>query len=684
MSGPLVDDQQQQARTDALLKELGASDAVHAILEIVCRTTGMGFAAVAHVTDSRWIACQVRDEIAFGLPAGGELPVKTTLCNTVRGTRQSIVIDEVAADPVYRDHHTPAAYGLQSYIAYPIILSSGELFGTLCAIDPKPHRVDTPETRGMFTLFAQQIAAHIERIRASAEASLLEHRVADALAEKKVYADIVETSTASITALDPNWKILAINRANVEAFERVYGKRPKVGDNFLALFDDIPDQVEQQRTIWTRALQGETFVVVGEFGDSALEKRHYEVRFSPLLNSEGARIGASSTSYDVTARVQAEQQLAVAQDQLRQAQKMETMGQLTGGVAHDFNNLLTPIVGSLDLLQQRGVGGEREARLIDVALQSAERARTLVHRLLAFARRQPLQPKAVDIGALVQGMGELVTSTVGARIRVEIDVAPDLPPAHADPHQLEMALLNLSVNARDAMPDGGTLRIVARLDAIGVDHATGVRPGDYIRLSVCDTGEGMDEATLAKAIEPFFSTKGVGKGTGLGLSMVEGLARQLGGAVVIRSQRGQGAEIDQLLPVSQADPTLVEAKAADSAHEPGRAGVALIVDDEDTVRLSTAEMLADLGYLVIEAASADEALEKIRGGLCPQLVVTDHIMPGLSGTQLALLLAQECPTLPVLIVSGYAEEDGIPTGLARLTKPFRRAELLASIGSLLR
>ena len=663
-------------RIEALLQELGASDAVHAILDVVCRTTGLGFAAVAHVTDNRWVACQVRDEIAFGLPAGGELPVKTTLCDTVRGTRESIVIDEVATDPVYRDHHTPATYGLQSYIAYPVVLSNGELFGTLCAIDPKPHRLDTPQTRGMFDLFAQLIAAHIERIHASAEAVALE-------AEKKVYADIVETSTAAITALGPDWKILAINRANVEAFEHVYGKRPKVGDHFLSLFDQIPDQIEQQRAIWTRALNGETFVVVGEFGDNAFEKRSYEVRFTPLLNSAGERIGASSTSYDVSARVQAEAQLALAQEQLLQAQKMEAMGQLTGGVAHDFNNLLTPIVGSLDLLQQRGVGGEREARLIAAAIQSAERARTLVHRLLAFARRQPLQPKAVDIAALVRGMTELVASTGGARVRLEVDLADDLPFAHADAHQLEMALLNLGVNARDAMPDGGTLRISAQLETVRGDHASGLQPGAYVRLSVADTGAGMDEATLARAIEPFFSTKGVGKGTGLGLSMVEGLARQLGGAMQLQSQLGVGTQIDLLLPVSQARPAEVAAKPAEASRDPGQAGVALVVDDEDAVRLSTAEMLADLGYLVVETASAEDALMRIRGDLRPDLVVTDHIMPGLSGTDLAQALAKERPDLPVLIVSGYADEDGIPPHLARLTKPFRRAELSASLASLL-
>ena len=209
-----------------------------------------------------------------------------------------------------------------------------------------------------------------------------------------------------------------------------------------------------------------------------------------------------------------------AEEALRQAQKMEAMGQLTGGVAHDFNNLLTPIVGALDMLRRKGLGGNREQRLIDGAAQSAERAKTLVQRLLAFARRQPLQPVAVDVAKLVIGMADLIRSTSGPQIRVVVEVQDDLAPAKADPNQLEMALLNLSVNARDAMPDGGTLRISAGEEQVGFGHTSKLEPGRYIRLSVADTGLGMDETTLARAVEPFFSTKGVGKGTGLGLSMV--------------------------------------------------------------------------------------------------------------------------------------------------------------------
>jgi PAS domain S-box-containing protein len=372
-------------------------------------------------------------------------------------------------------------------------------------------------------------------------------------------------------------------------------------------------------------------------------------------------------------------ELEVAREALRQSQKLESMGQLTGGVAHDLNNLLTPIMGSLDLLRRHGVGGEREQRMIDGALQSAERARVLVQRLLAFARKQPLQPVAVDIGRLVRGITDLVASTSGPRVQVELDVAPGLPAAKADANQLEMALLNLAVNSRDAMPNGGRLTISARHEAVGAQHRVELAPGDYVRLSVADTGAGMDKATLTRAIEPFYSTKGVGKGTGLGLSMAHGLAGQLGGALSLSSKPGVGTNVELWLPVSleavqSSEPTLVNYVQV--------LGTALIVDDEELVRLSTADMLADLGYGVVEAGSAEEALQLIEGGLSFDLLVTDHLMAGMTGTEFALKVRARQPDVPVLVVSGYAEVEGIAPELPRLTKPYKRDDLAASIAEL--
>lgn len=371
-----------------------------------------------------------------------------------------------------------------------------------------------------------------------------------------------------------------------------------------------------------------------------------------------------------------EAELDAAREALRQSQKMEAMGSLTGGVAHDFNNLLTPIVGSLDMLKRKGVGNEREQRLIDGAIQSADRARTLVQRLLAFARRQPLQSVAVDVAKLVENMAGLIESTTGPKINVSVDAEVALPPATADPNQLEMALLNLAVNARDAMPDGGALRINASFERAGPDEIADLQVGDYIRLSVSDTGTGMDDDTLRRAIEPFFSTKGIGKGTGLGLSMVHGLAAQLGGTLTIESQLGEGTEIALWLPAS-ATPTVSEPEEATEAGPPGQ-GIALVVDDEFLVRFSTADMLSDMGYEVVEAGSGEEALQLVMQGLDPVLLVTDHLMPGITGTELVTEIRSTLPDIQVLIVSGYAELEGLPSDVARLTKPFR-ADELASI-----
>jgi PAS domain S-box-containing protein len=383
---------------------------------------------------------------------------------------------------------------------------------------------------------------------------------------------------------------------------------------------------------------------------------------------------------DVTADKNKTLELEAAQAALRQSQKMEAMGQLTGGVAHDFNNLLAPIVGSLDLLKRRGLGGEREKRLIDGAAQSAERARVLVQRLLAFARRQPLQAVPVDLGALVAGMAELIASTTGPKIQLDLDTSGTLPAAMVDPNQLEMALLNLAVNARDAMPEGGTLCISATCESVGTAR-DGLRPGPYIRLSVVDTGSGMDETTLARAIEPFYSTKGIGKGTGLGLSMVHGLASQLGGALRINSEVGVGTSVELWLPQASAEAATAPDNPRGLEQTTNR-GHALLVDDEQLVRMSTADMLTDLGYHVVESASAEEALDLIGRSDAFDLLVTDHMMPGMTGVELARIVRGMRPDMPVLLVSGYAEEDSLGADLPRLTKPFRADELAACLDQL--
>ena len=525
---------------------------------------------------------------------------------------------------------------------------------------------------------AEREAAHrqLEELNAT-----LERRVAEALAERKVLAEVVAGADAFVQVVDLDFRWMAINRAAADEFERFFGVRPRVGQSVLKTLADKPNYGVRLEELWRRALAGEAFTELVDLNDPAGERRCYELKFNALRGAGGERIGAFQFIYDITERVLEQERLALAEEQLGQARKMEAMGQLTGGVAHDFNNLLTPIIGGLDVLKRAGVGGERERRLIEGALQSADRAKMLVQRLLAFARRQPLQPTAVDVGGLVRGMAELVASTAGPQIRVVVEVADDIAAARADPNQLEMALLNLAVNARDAMPGGGTIRI----SASNAEASAGQHPqlsfGPYVRVSVADTGVGMDEATVARAVEPFFSTKGIGKGTGLGLSMVHGLVQQLGGALTIHSRPGLGANVELWLPQSQEAP--VEAGRPHAAVEAaGERGMALLVDDEALVRASTADMLAELGYDVTEVASAEEALGRLDAGLRPAVVITDHLMPGMTGVDLARWVGDRLPTTRVLIVSGYADMEGIEPDLPRLTKPFLTADLAAALADL--
>lgn len=375
---------------------------------------------------------------------------------------------------------------------------------------------------------------------------------------------------------------------------------------------------------------------------------------------------------DVTEERTRQDELFAAQEALRQAQKLEAIGQLTGGVAHDFNNLLSPIIGGLDILRRRGVGGEREHRLIDGALQSAERAKVLVQRLLAFARRQPLQVRSVALAPLLEELRGLLISTLGPQIELSILVAPGLEPVMVDANQLEMAILNLAVNARDAMPDGGRLRISA-------EHVVAPSGAAFIELAVRDDGVGMDEETAARATEPFFSSKGLGKGTGLGLSMVEGLTAQLGGSMHIDSRPGGGTKVTLCLPVARrASPPNASADALPEVHHRGRI---LVVDDEPLVRLGTAEMLRDEGYEVEEADSAETAL-----ALGPfdrfDCVVTDFLMPGLNGVELAQRLHTDRTALPILLLSGYADLEAFKA-LPYLSKPCFGDDLTRAVAGLI-
>lgn len=370
---------------------------------------------------------------------------------------------------------------------------------------------------------------------------------------------------------------------------------------------------------------------------------------------------------------------------LEETQRLETIGQLTGGFAHDFNNLLTPIIGNLDLLRRRVGEEERLQRLVGSAMQGAERAKTLVQRLLAFARRQVLEPRPVDVAALVGEASDFVLRSLGPDVSLVIEAPDGLPAARVDPTQLELALLNLAVNARDAMPSGGTLTVALDRRTIGPDDHDGVRPGDYVRIAVTDTGTGMDAETLAHAIEPFYSTKEIGKGTGLGLSMVHGLAAQSGGALVLSSRPGAGTRAEIWLPVASEQAELRHAaRRAAVVAAASRPVFILLVDDEPLVRATTVAMLSDLGHRVLEAGSGAQALDLLGAGESPDLVITDYLMPAMTGAELAREIRARKPGLPILLATGYASLAGnVTTDLPLLPKPFEQAELAATVDRLI-
>ena len=411
-----------------------------------------------------------------------------------------------------------------------------------------------------------------------------------------------------------------------------------------------------------------------------------------LRSADGTLLGAVGAMLDIDRETRLTQQLAseveravgerqTALAQLFEAQKLETIGQLTGGVAHDFNNLLTPIMGVLEMMQHRVAGEDRASRLVWGALQSAERAKNLVQRLLAFARRQHLETKAVDLAKLIEGMRDLIDRSIGPTIVVEVALDETLGCVGADVNQLELALLNLAVNARDAMPGGGTLRFAARREDLGPGNALQLGPGSYICLTVSDTGAGMDAEARRRCIEPFYTSKGIGEGTGLGLSMVHGMMGQIGGALHILSAPGQGTTMELWLPCSseKADEDGIERATVMPAM---RRSTILLVDDEELVRESTADMLDRLGYDVVQAHDGARALELLAGPGAIDALVSDYLMPGMTGRELAEVARRDRPDLPVLLITGYTRLDEIGPELARLEKPFRKAEFAARIAEL--
>ena len=510
----------------------------------------------------------------------------------------------------------------------------------------------------------------------------LEQRVAERTQERdRVWQ--VSLDMLGVAAADGTW--ISIN----PAWTKTLGWIPDEILGRTSEWLEHPDDRRKMRDAVSRLAAPEQ---TSDFESSFRTRQgDYRVLSWTAVNVEGLLY---CVARDITEQRRQQDALDQAEDALRQAQKMEAVGQLTGGLAHDFNNLLTGISGSLELLQIRISQGRYKdvERYISTAQGAANRAAALTHRLLAFSRRQTLDPKATHVGSLIAGMTDLIDNTVGPGIELATDNAPDLWTTLVDPNQLENALLNLCINARDAMPHGGRLeiktvnRVFNSVEAFPLE----MRAGEYVSLSVSDTGTGMSDEVVQRAFDPFYTTKPLGQGTGLGLSMIYGFAKQSGGQVRIDSTLGSGTTIYLFLPRHSE-----EAKTSDdlahfaSAPRAGAGETVLIVDDEPSVRMLVAEVLGELGYTALEAADGASALQVLRSDTRIDMLVTDVGLPGgMNGRQLADFGRTARPDIKVLFITGYAEKtamgtEGLESGMAILTKPFAMEGLATRIKELL-
>ena len=468
----------------------------------------------------------------------------------------------------------------------------------------------------------------------------------------------------AIYMLDPTGVISSWN-AGAERFKG-YRAEEIIGEHFSRFYTDEDRAAERPARALRIALEEGKFEAEGWRVRKDGSRFWASVVIDPIRDERGRHVGFAKVTRDLTERKLAQEALEQSREQFFQAQKLEAIGRLTGGVAHDFNNILAAIMGSVGLAQRRLAQGEDVTRFLDNAMQAARRGATLTQRMLAFARKQELQLEPVDMIASVRDMAELLQRSIGPQITITTRFPLAVPRVLADRAQLELALMNLVVNARDALPDGGTIELTA--DEI----EEGGRK--FVRLAVADNGTGMDADTLSHAIDPFFTTKGVGKGTGLGLPMVQGMVEQCGGRFRLDSEVGKGTRAEVWLPVTAIQPQ-GQVEDTDQAPPGSKPLRILAVDDDPIVLLNTAAVLDDIGHQVIQAHSGPSALARLAEHPV-DLLITDYAMPGMTGAELVAQAREAQPGLKAIIVSGYAElPEGAPLEVPRLAKPFTDTDL---------
>ncbi|MGA6108875.1 PAS domain-containing protein [Pseudomonas solani] len=676
---------------DALGKETSRSVDADQILAITTRMLGehLGVAVCAYADmDPDGDGFTIRGDWAapgsqsivghYHLSDFGQLAVQRL------GAGLPLVLDDNRGQLAPAEAATYLAIGLAATLCLPLV-KGGRLTALMAIHDSRPRNW-THKELALLTEVTERSWAHIERVRSEAEAREGERRFREELEAK------VAERTAALAQSEANIRAIFETSHLYQGLIAASGEVLHFNATALAGIDASLEQVAGKpfwETPWFTRTPGMPEVIraaVQRVAAGATENlgmaldlpggtRLFDFSLRPVLNETGEVVAMVPEAVEKTARVKAEQAL-------QQVQKMEAIGSLTGGIAHDFNNLLMAVLGSLELLRRRMPQEAPLLRLVDNARTAAERGASLTTRMLAFARRQDLRRELIDLRHLVEDMTELLQSALGSTIAVETLFPLQLPAVETDPNQLESALLNLAVNARDAMGGEGRIVIAAREEAVPLGDS-GLRPGRYVCLAVTDMGEGMDEATLKRATEPFFTTKGIGKGTGLGLSMVHGFAQQSDGVLRLHSTPRRGTTAEIWLPAQEAlhgEPPVRQVTVLAPAGASTAPGLAILaVDDDDLVLTNTAEMLEDLGHHVAVAHSAKEALDLLERERY-DLLVTDHAMPYMTGAQLALEVRARHPGLPVLMVSGYAElPTGVRLDLPRLSKPFTQRQLAEAV-----
>jgi PAS domain S-box-containing protein len=652
------------------------------ITRVIATVLRVPTALVSLVDDSRQFFVG-----ATGLPPElvecRETPLSQSICQYVVTGGEALRIVDAREHSLVRTSGAVTELGIVGYLGVPLRTSDGSVLGSLCALTVEP-REWTAQDEALLRDLAVSVVSDLElraelshrEDRARAIATSGTEELAEGLPARSV--EILDSISDGVIALDRDWRVTFLNRRATRLLRTP--RRKAQGELLSTLVPALRDSsVEQLLLEAVRSGQSMRAVLYWSGGE-----RWFDVRAVPM------RHGMTVYFDDVTERRQAREHRAQREEQLRQVEKMDAVTALAGGIAHDFNNMLTVVRANCELLLDAAASADRSTVELREIRSAAVRGSALTQQLLAFSRKQVVQPRVLDVNAAVHSVVPLLRRLIAAPVRLEAEL--DDAPLHvyADPTQLEQVLTNLALNARDAMPEGGTVRI--RTSSLRVDHTTAtamgsLTPGEWVRISVQDSGEGIDAEVLPRIFEPFFTTKPIGGGAGLGLATVFAIARQLGGVLTVTSAVGEGTDFHLFLPLVAMPVPTAATNASDDEQPDHDDECILVVDDEVAVRRVVDRLLRASGYRPLLAQNGDDALDVMRQrGREVSLVLSDVMMPKMGGVSLAAALREQYPEVPVMLMSGFGETDSVQQQLARhdvtfVQKPFSARELLTQVRS---